>query len=83
MNWFIIRCGPCKMISPYFEQMASSKEFSNVVFVKLDVDETPDLAQRYEVSSMPTFVFLRKGKIVGRFSGASVQKLRDTIKSLL
>lgn len=74
-------CGPCKMIAPVFEEM--SNEFGGVVFVKIDVDEVPEIAQKYQVMAMPTFLFLRKGEIVGRFSGASGDKLREMLASLM
>ena len=75
-------CGPCKMIAPVFEEM--STEFSaSCDFVKVDVDEIPDLTERYQVMSMPTFLFIRNGEVVERFSGASIEKLRETILSLV
>ena len=74
-------CMPCKMIAPIFEEM--SDEFSSATFVKVDVDEVPEIAQRYQVLAMPTFLFLREGKVVGRFSGASAEKLREMLTSLL
>ena len=73
-------CGPCQKIAPYFEEMA--EEFSDsCVFVKVDVDAGAEIAKEYEVMSMPTFVFIKGGKVVDRFSGASVEKLRQVIFS--
>ena len=73
-------CMPCKMIAPMFEEMANpSGEFGNVVFVKIDVDEVPDLAEKFQVQAMPTFLFMKDNKEVDRFSGASVEKLRQTL----
>lgn len=76
-------CGPCKAIAPIYEQMAGSAEYSNVVFLKVDVDDVAEIAHKYDVMSMPTFVFLKKSAVVERFSGASVQKLTQTLNSLL
>ena len=77
-------CGPCKQIGPIVESLAGLKEYSNsVIFVKVDVDEVPELAREYSVNAMPTFCFLRKGKQVERFSGASKDKLTQTINNLL
>mmetsp|Transcript_3990 Transcript_3990/g.4073 ORF Transcript_3990/g.4073 Transcript_3990/m.4073 type:complete len:149 (+) Transcript_3990:78-524(+) len=76
-------CMPCKMISPVFEEMSEEEEFADVVFLKVDVDEIPDITERYQVLAMPTFVFIKEGDIVERFSGASVEKLRETLLSLL
>jgi thioredoxin 1 len=72
-------CGPCKMIGPVFNELSKLQSFSNVVFVKIDVDEAPDVATTYKVRSMPTFVFIRGNKVVSEFSGASPDKLRATL----
>merc|ERR1712223_1496403 len=55
IDFFATWCGPCKMIAPKIEQMAG--EMVNVVFLKVDVDEAEDVAQEYNISAMPTFVF--------------------------
>ncbi|KAF8790160.1 Thioredoxin-2 like protein [Argiope bruennichi] len=47
-------CGPCKMIAPFFQDLA--EEFKDVVFLKVDVDEVEDVAGQYNVSSIPKFV---------------------------
>lgn len=52
----------------------------NVVFIKIDVDENPDTAAKYNVSAMPTFVFIKGGEVIDRLMGAnpsSLQKLID------
>ena len=53
------------MISPKIEAMAG--EMSNVVFLKVDVDEAEDVAQEYNISAMPTFIFLKNGTKVRYF----------------
>lgn len=68
-------CGPCKMIAPQVESMAA--EMSNVVFLKVDVDECYDVAAKYNVRAMPTFVFIKNGRKLDSFSGANVGQLRD------
>lgn len=47
-------CGPCKMLGPIFEQ--ASTEISGVNFVKVNTDELPEIADRFQVSSIPTIV---------------------------
>ena len=44
-----------------------SKEFTNVVFIKVDVDEVEEVAAEYNISCMPTFLFLKNGSKVQRF----------------
>lgn len=49
---------------------------------QIDVDECEDLSLRFEITSMPTFVFLKNGTEVGRFSGANKDKLSAEIEKL-
>ena len=53
----LTRCGPCKAIAPFYEQL--SNKYPNALFLKVDVDECPETAAAYNVNSMPTFIFLR------------------------
>lgn len=76
-------CGPCRMIAPVFEEMATSLASAGAVFCKIDVDKTPELADRFEVQGMPTFLFVKNGTVVDRFSGASIPKLKETVEMLM
>ena len=53
VDWFATWCGPCVNFKPTFEKMA--KEYEDVLFCKVDVDEAHELAAKYAISSMPTF----------------------------
>ena len=66
-------CGPCRMMSPLFEELA--KEMSDVTFAKVNVDDAPELAMRFNVLSIPTFVVLKGGTEIGRFSGAMPKEM--------
>ena len=56
-------CGPCKAIAPVFEEAAS--EYANKVkFAKLNVDDSPDVARKYGIRSIPTILILRQGEVV-------------------
>jgi thioredoxin 1 len=70
-------CGPCKMIAPLFQQL--SEAIPGVVFIKIDVDENPDTAAKYNVSAMPTFVFLKSGEVIDRLMGANPARLQELI----
>mmetsp|Transcript_989 Transcript_989/g.797 ORF Transcript_989/g.797 Transcript_989/m.797 type:complete len:86 (+) Transcript_989:117-374(+) len=52
-------CGPCKMISPEFERL--SGEYTDITFVKVDVDANSDAAAKCEISAMPTFQVWKDG----------------------
>lgn len=63
-------CGPCKIIAPSIERLA--EEYSGTVkFVKLNIDENPDIAWSYGVKSIPTLMIFRNGKPFRRMIGAS------------
>lgn len=63
-------CGPCRMVSPVVEELASDYE-GKVKFVKVNVDEASDLASKYNVFSIPTLILLNKGEIVSQQVGAA------------
>ena len=61
-------CGPCRMIAPVLEEVA--KERPDVTVCKVDVDEERELALEYGVSSIPTLLVFRDGKVVNQSVGA-------------
>ncbi|MBV8424527.1 MAG: thioredoxin [Candidatus Eremiobacteraeota bacterium] len=60
-------CGPCRMLSPIVEKVASKT--SNVKFVKLNTDENPTLAGQYHVSGIPCLILFKGGQPVDRIVG--------------
>ena len=61
-------CGPCKMMSPVVEEV--SDEMPDVKVCKINIDEEMDLAQRFGVMSIPTFISFNGGEIRGKQIGA-------------
>jgi thioredoxin 2 len=62
-------CGPCRMVAPILEQLAS-KYAGRIKVVKVNVDDNPRTAQRYDARSIPTLVFAKDGAVVDRVIGA-------------
>lgn len=62
-------CPPCKFLAPTIEQLANDYS-GRVVFGKLNVDENKNIAIKYQVMSIPTLLFFKNGKFVGREIGA-------------
>ncbi len=63
-------CGPCRMVSPVVEELASEYE-GKVNFVKVNVDEANELASKYNVFSIPTLAIINKGQVVSQQVGAA------------
>jgi thioredoxin 1 len=61
-------CGPCKMIAPILAEIAA--EQPGVTVAKLNIDDHPDLAMRYNVMSIPTLLVFHKGEVRKRLIGA-------------
>lgn len=66
-------CGPCRMIAPLVHELAN--EFAGrAKVVKLNVDENPETAARFEISSIPTLLIFKKGRLVDRITGFTSKK---------
>jgi thioredoxin 1 len=62
-------CGPCKMIAPVLEEIAREQD-GKLIIGKLNVDDNPATAQRFEVMSIPTLMLFSKGSLEKRLVGA-------------
>lgn len=72
-------CGPCKKIAPDIKKF--SEKYSNVKFLKLDAEKYSDLADKYKIETLPTFLFFKSGKEVDRVEGANVKKVEDILSN--
>jgi thioredoxin 2 len=63
-------CGPCRMVSPALEQLATEMA-GRLKLVKVNVDESPRLQQRFGVQAIPTLLLLRDGAVAARQTGAA------------
>lgn len=65
---FATWCGPCMDMKPIFEEVAE-KFAGTYTFAELNVDEARELAIHYGVTSVPTFIFIKEGKVIGKETG--------------
>ncbi|XP_062118055.1 TPR repeat-containing thioredoxin TDX-like [Humulus lupulus] len=70
-------CGPCRFISPLYVNLAG--KYPKIVFLKVDIDEARDVAERWNISSVPTFFFVRNGKEIDMVVGADKNALENKI----
>ncbi len=73
VDFFAEWCGPCKAMAPALEQVAAEMK-GKVKFAKLDVDQNPQVTQKYTIQAMPTLMIFKGGKKVAERVGALTQK---------
>lgn len=79
LDFFAEWCMPCTIMSPIIDDLAEDFK-GKIKFGKVDVDENGRIAQKFEVSSIPTFILLKNSKIIERISGSTTQ---DDIEEVL
>jgi len=76
-------CGPCRMVGPVLEQMAT-EQGDRAVIGKLNVDQHPEIAARFGIRNIPTLLFFKDGEIVDKQVGAApLERLQDKMNPLL
>ena len=68
LDFYAEWCGPCRMVSPLVDQIAD--ENPQYLVCKINVDEEPELAQKFGVMTIPTLVVIKNGEVVNQSSGA-------------
>lgn len=75
-------CGPCQMMAPIMEEIAG--EENDFVTAKIDIDEAPEIAAKYHVMSVPSFIVFAGGEEKGRLMGAMPKEaLAEKVKELI
>ncbi len=83
VDFWAVWCGPCQMVAPIVDELA--KEYAGRLRVrKLNTDENPEIAGRYQIMSIPTILFFKNGQPVEKLIGARPkQQFKEVIDSLL
>jgi len=79
VDFYATWCGPCKMLSPMLDKLAGPLT-GRIKFVKINVDEAPNLSRRFDIEAIPTLIFFRNGQVVDRIVGLPAE---DELKSRL
>lgn len=81
VDFFAQWCPPCQALMPIINEIQEENE--NVKIAKVDIDSNPDIAQEYEIGSIPTLIFFKQGKEVFRNTGVMAkQAIIDKIEEL-
>ena len=83
VDFWAVWCGPCQMVAPILDELAN--EYAGKLRVmKLNTDENPEIAGRYQVMSIPTILFFKNGQAVEKLVGARPKRqFKEVIDSLL
>ncbi len=77
VDFYASWCGPCRMLSPILDKV--NNENDDVDVIAVNTDSEVDLSKRYNISALPTVVFVKNGKEVERFSGIKGKKEIDSM----
>jgi len=82
IDFTAVWCGPCRFYAPIFEKV--QQEYSNdFIFAKVDVDENREVAMQYQITGVPTTLFIRNGKVIQQAVGAlNYDMLKNYLESL-
>lgn len=77
-------CPPCKMMDPILEKMSEDPELTNINFFSIDVDNNQELAQKYDVTGIPTFIIMENGIETTRLVGLQrFKEMKETIAKII
>jgi thioredoxin 1 len=79
-DFYALWCKPCLQIAPALSKWALNDYRTNVIFMKINIDKNEDLANRFSINLLPTFVFFKQGKEISRLSGGDLTNLRNEIE---
>jgi len=83
IDFYATWCGPCKMMPPILTQL-KEKMGENLRIIKIDVDKNPEVASKYQIRGVPTFMLMRESKVLWKQSGVQeVNVLKQTIEQHL
>jgi thioredoxin 1 len=83
VDFWAVWCGPCQMVGPIVEDLAQEYN-GRMKVMKLNTDQAPEVAGRYQIMSIPTILFFKNGQLVEKIVGARPkQQFKQVIDSLL
>ena len=69
MDFWAPWCGPCKELAPIFKNISENEKFKEVEFVKINMDDCPEIGTKFSVMSIPSLFIVKNGKVVEQKTG--------------
>ena len=72
-------CGPCKVIHPFIKNLSNT--MTNTIFMEVDVEDEDhaDTVNQFAVTAMPTFIYMKNGRVIDKTMGADQKKIHETV----
>ncbi len=84
VDFFAEWCGPCKMLGPIIDEIAEESQDKDIKIVQLNVEESPQTAQKFEVMSIPTIIYFKDGEVYDTTMGLMPKdQLNEKIDNLI
>ncbi len=71
-------CGPCKRMAPSLQKLIT--ENPDVIFTKLDIDSNEEIASKFSIKQLPSFVFIKNKNILHKFIGTDIDRLKEAVQ---
>lgn len=75
-------CGPCKALSPKFDELSHFYK-GKIIFIKIDVDENPEIASEYGIRSIPTVLLFKNGEKIDTVMSNNISEIKNIIDNKL
>ena len=75
-------CGPCQRIKPLLQKVSDGADASKLKVFMIDIDENDEIAQKFNIKSVPTFYLYKKKEFIGQTGGADIRKVQELLKKM-
>jgi thioredoxin len=80
LDFYADWCGPCKKLAPIFEEL--SNQYPNISFIKINTDKAEELAKKYDISALPSVLYLNDGEVISIIKGFNTEKIKSELEEL-
>ena len=83
IDFYATWCGPCKAIKPKYEMLAETYAHLDVLFLSTDIEKVPLLAEKFVITSMPTFIIIHKNEVKKKIMGGDIKAIDFALDLIL